>query len=211
MRLKATQYEWSNRRSEGAWRYGDLFEQLYQSWPDCFCPSWCLRKINTFKVKPLSLTVHYLKKHIIVKTTNYKNVIVLTCYMIKSTHFLLLVLFVYDNFSTVQFSHPGVSDSLRPHGLQDARPPCPSPYPRICPHSCPLHWWCHPAISSSDALFSFCPQSFPPSGTFPVSCLLASGWKVVVESCKDAGILGLWRRWIQSGARDEAWLLRAFV
>ena len=60
------------------------------------------------------------------------------------------------------------------HGLQHAGPPCPSPSPRICPSSCPLHWWCHSAISSSDSLFSFCHQSFPASGTFPVSRLFTS-------------------------------------
>ena len=73
------------------------------------------------------------------------------------------------------FSCPVMSDSLRPHGLQHARPPCPSPSPKVCPSSCPLHWWCHLAISSSDALFSFCPQSFPASGTFPMSQLFISG------------------------------------
>ena len=67
------------------------------------------------------------------------------------------------------FSCPVVSDSLRPHGLQHARPPSPSPPPRVCPSSRSLHWWCHPAISSSDALFSFCPLSFPASGTSPMS------------------------------------------
>ena len=69
------------------------------------------------------------------------------------------------------FSHPVMSDSLQSHGLQHTRPPCPSPSPEVCPSSCPLHWWCHPAISSSDAVFSFCPQSFPASGTFPMSQL----------------------------------------
>ena len=71
------------------------------------------------------------------------------------------------------FSHPVVSDSLWPHGLQHARSPCPSPSPGVCPSS--LHQWCHPAILSSNTLFSFCPQSFPVSGTFPMSHLLASG------------------------------------
>ena len=52
--------------------------------------------------------------------------------------------------------------------------PCSSSSPEVCTISCPLHWWCHPAISSSDALFSFCPQSFSASGTFPMSHLLAS-------------------------------------
>ena len=61
------------------------------------------------------------------------------------------------------------------HGLQHARPPCPSPSSEVCPSSCPLHQWCHPAVSSSDVLFSFDPQSFPASGTFPVSWLFTSG------------------------------------
>ena len=68
-----------------------------------------------------------------------------------------------------------MSNSLRPHGLQHSRPPCHSPSPTVCPSSCPLHWRCHPAISSSDTLFSFCPQSFPASGTFPKIRLFTSG------------------------------------
>ena len=72
------------------------------------------------------------------------------------------------------FSHPVLSNSLQPHGLQHTKPPCPSPSPEVCPSSCPLHWWCHSAISSSDALF-FCPQSFPALGTFPMSWLFTSG------------------------------------
>ena len=64
-----------------------------------------------------------------------------------------------------------MSNSGRPHGLQHARLPCPSLSPRVCTHSCPLHQWCHPTISSSDALFSFCSQSSPASGTFPMSQL----------------------------------------
>ena len=70
------------------------------------------------------------------------------------------------------FSCRVVSHSLQPQGLH--RPPCPSPSPEVCPSSCPLHRWCHLAISSSDALF-FCPQSFPASGTFPVTRLFTSG------------------------------------
>ena len=72
------------------------------------------------------------------------------------------------------FSHPVMSDSLWPHGLQHARPFCPSPSPEVCPSSCPLH----PVMPSSylifDTLFSFCPQSFPASETFPMSWLFAS-------------------------------------
>ena len=70
------------------------------------------------------------------------------------------------------FSRPVMFNSLRPHGLQHARPLCLLLSPEVCPSSCPLHWWCYPAISSSDSLFS-CPQSFPASGTFPMSQLFA--------------------------------------
>ena len=73
------------------------------------------------------------------------------------------------------FSCLVMSDSLQPHGLQHARPPCPSPLPGVFPSSCPLHQWYHPSISSSDALFSSWPQSFPASETFPISQLFPSG------------------------------------
>ena len=77
--------------------------------------------------------------------------------------------------ASVQFSRSVVSDSLRPHGLQHARPPCPSPTPRVYSNSCPLSRWCHPTILSSVGPFSSCPQSFPPSGSFQMSQLFASG------------------------------------
>ena len=77
-------------------------------------------------------------------------------------------------FSSVQFIHSVVPDSLRPHGLQHTRPPCPSPPPGASSSSCPLCRWCHPTISSS-VPFSSCLQSFPASGSFPVSQLFASG------------------------------------
>ena len=73
------------------------------------------------------------------------------------------------------FSHLVVSNSLQAHGLQHTRPPCPEPSLKVCPSSCPLHQWCHPAISSSDTLSSFCLQSFSASGTFPMSQLFTSG------------------------------------
>ena len=77
--------------------------------------------------------------------------------------------------SSVQFSRSVVSDSLWPHELQHARPPCPSPTPRVHPNSCPLSRWCHPAISSSVVPFSSCPQFLPASESFPMSQLFASG------------------------------------
>ena len=74
-----------------------------------------------------------------------------------------------------QFSCSVVSDSLWPHELQHARPPCPSPTPRVHPNPCPLSWWCHPTISSSVVPFSSCPQSSPASGYFQMSQFFASG------------------------------------
>ena len=69
----------------------------------------------------------------------------------------------------VQFSRSVISDSLRPHESQHARPLCPSPTPRVHPNPCPLSQWCHPTISSSVAPFSSCPQPFPASGSFQIS------------------------------------------
>ena len=77
---------------------------------------------------------------------------------------------LFSYFSSVQFSCLVMSDSLGPHELQHARPPCPSPTPGVDSNSCPLSWWCHPAISSSIIPFSSsCLQSFPASESFPVS------------------------------------------
>ena len=78
-------------------------------------------------------------------------------------------------FSSVQFSHSAMSDSLRPHESQHARPPCPSPTPGVHSDSRPLSQWCHPAISSSVIPFFFCPQSLPASESFPMSQRFAWG------------------------------------
>ena len=77
--------------------------------------------------------------------------------------------------SSVQFSRSVMSDSLRPHESQYARPPCPSPTPGIYPNPNPSSQWCRPAISSSVIPFSSCPQSFPASGSFPMNQLFTSG------------------------------------
>ena len=76
---------------------------------------------------------------------------------------------VRRKFGSIQFSRSVLSDSLRPHGRQQARPPCPSPTPGTYLNSCPWSRWCHPTISSSVIPFSFCLQSFPASGSFPMS------------------------------------------
>jgi len=77
--------------------------------------------------------------------------------------------------SSVQFSRSVVSDSLRPHEPQHARPSCPSPTPRVHSNSRPSSRWCHPALSSSVVPFSSCPQSLPASESFPMSQLFAWG------------------------------------
>ena len=74
-----------------------------------------------------------------------------------------------QSLSSVQFSHSVVSDSLRPHESQHARPPCPSPTPRVHSNSHPSSQWCHPAISSSVVPFFSCPQTLPASKSFPMS------------------------------------------
>ena len=78
-------------------------------------------------------------------------------------------------FPSVQFSRSVVSDSLWPHELQHARPPCRSPTPRVHSNSCPSSRWCHPAISSSVVPFSSCPQSLPASDSLPMSQLFPWG------------------------------------
>ena len=107
-------------------------------------------------------------------------------------------------FSSVQVSCSVVSDSLRSHEPQHTRPPCPLPTPRVHSNPCPLSWWCHPTISSSVIPFSSCPQSFPASGSFPMSQLFASGGQsigvsaptsVLPRNTRDWPPLG-WTGWI---------------
>ena len=85
---------------------------------------------------------------------------------------------VSPDCTSVQFSRSVVSNSLRPHESQHARPPCPSPTPRVHSDSSPLSQWCHPAISSSVVPFSSCPQSLPASESFPMSQLFAWGGQI---------------------------------
>ena len=84
-------------------------------------------------------------------------------------------MFNWRTISSVRFSHSVLSDSLWPHGLQHARPPCPSPNPRVHSNSHPLSRWYHPTISSSVVPFSSCLQSFPASRSFQMSQFFASG------------------------------------
>ena len=81
-----------------------------------------------------------------------------------------------------QFSHSVTSDSLRPYQPQHVRLPCPSPTPGACSNSCPSSQWCHATTLSSVIPFSSCLQSFPASGSFPVSQFLASGGQSIGTS-----------------------------
>ena len=107
-------------------------------------------------------------------------------------------------FSSVQFSHSVVSDSLQPQESEHGRPPCPSPTPGVYSNPCPSSRWCHLTISSSVVPFSSCPQSLPASGSFQMSQLLASGGKstgvsasasVLPMNTQDGSPLG-WTGWI---------------
>ena len=82
----------------------------------------------------------------------------------------------------IQFSRSVVSNSLWPHELQHAKPPCSSPTSEVHPNPCPLSQWCHPTVSSSVVPFSSRPQSFPASGSFQISQLFASGGQSIGAS-----------------------------
>ena len=95
-----------------------------------------------------------------------------------------------------------MSDSLRPHESQHARPPCPSPTPRVYSNSCPLSQWCHPTISSSVILFSSHLQSFPASGSFQKSQLFASGGQSIGVSASASVLPMNIQDWFPLGLTD---------
>ena len=117
-----------------------------------------------------------------------------------------MTLISWPQFSSVQFSRSVVFNSLWPREPQHGRPPCPSPTPRVHPNPCQSSWWCHPTISSSVVPFSSCPQSFPVSGSFPMSQLFASGGQSIgVSASTSASVLPMniqdwfplgWTGWI---------------
>ena len=111
----------------------------------------------------------------------------------------------------VQLSRSVMCDSLRPHEPQHARPPCPSPTPGVYPNPCPLSQWCHPTISSSVVPFSSCPQSFPGSGSFPMSQLFESGGLSIGVSASTSVLPMItqdwsplrWTGWISLQSKDS--------
>ena len=132
----------------------------------------------------------------------------------NSPIFPLLAYNIYS-FSSVQFTHSVVSDSLRPHRLQHTRPPCPSPTPGVYSNSCPSSRWCHPTISFSVFPFSSCLQSFPASESLAMNWLFTSGGQsigvsasasVLPMNTQDWSPLG-WTYWISLQSKG---LSRAF-
>ena len=128
-------------------------------WPHCAMgQDLCNKGVNRRESSPL------------LKASSYQPFSVICCSQYPS------------EIPIVQFSHSVVSDSLRAHGLQHARLPCPSPTPRAYSNSRPSSQWCHPTISSSAIYFSSCLQPFPASGSFPVSQFFASGGQLQHQS-----------------------------
>ena len=109
--------------------------------------------------------------------------------------------------SSFQFSRSVMSNTLRPHESQHARPPYPSPTPGVYSNSCPSSWWRHPAISSSVVPFSSCPQSLPTSKSFPMSQLFAWGGQSSCFQIDD----GFWEKSVvfcvpwNSGVKSIGW------
>ena len=135
--------------------------------------------MDPFTILPIALPMyncHHLSKGCLQQCSKYPPVFGL------SSSFQTIL-----NKGSVQFSCSVVSNSLQPHGLQHARPPCLSPTSGIYPNSCPLSWWRHPIISSSVVPFS-CPQSFPASGSFQMSQLFASDGQSIGVSTRVIGL-----------------------
>ena len=166
-------------------------------WPQN-CKMLTLTLVSSYKFGyNLNIAVYFI--HILwglIK--NYKRSLEI---IIQSHHMIRLRTLPYY---VSQFSRSGVSDSLRLHGLQHTRPPCPLPSPRACSNSCPSSRWCHPTISSSVVPFSSCPQSFPASGSFQMSQFFTSGGQSVGASAS-ASVLAMniqdwsplgWTGWI---------------
>ena len=132
---------------------------------------------QTWNTAELHLTLgHVLPKESILQLFEPTFLESWTWIWVKIQHFKLK-----SYFHLSLFIRQVVSNSLQSHGLQHISFPWPPPSPGVCPSSCPLHWWCHPTISSSVTL-SFCLQSFPASGSFAVSWLFASGGQSIEAS-----------------------------
>ena len=119
--------------------------------------------------------------------------------MCSSTHIITYNIVLPIVTLLLFFSYSLVSNSLWPHGLQHVRLPCPSPTPGVYSDSCLLSWWCHPTISSSVVPFSSCLQSFPASGSFPMSRFFASGGQSIGVSASTSVLLMNIQDWFPLG------------
>ena len=152
---------------------GEISGSVYNTFTD---ERWA-HKVLPWTPRDLSLNVPVKTR--IVSSIYKEHKDLLLKRKIKDDHFPTAYSQVtYQNqfiISSVQFSRSVVSNSSWPHGLQHARPPCPSSAPGVYSNSCPSSQWCYPTISSSVVPFSSCLQSFPASGSFPVSQFFPSG------------------------------------
>ena len=144
------------------------------------------------------------RNKLLILTTIWRKFLI-SCYAEDTRHEYIMY-----QFSPVTVT----SDSLRPHGPQHTRLPCPSPSPRVYPNWCPLSQWCHPTISSSVIPFSSCLQSFPASESFPVSQFFTSGGQrtggsgstsVLPMNIQDWFPLG-WTGWISLQSKGLSWV-----
>ena len=126
------------------------------------------------KVGERVFNIYKVFSHLILVTTYGVGIIIKSILQIRKPS-LREVKYLVHSFSSVQFCHSVVSDSLRPHGLQHARPPYPSPTPGVYSNLCLWSQRCHPTTSSSVIPFSSCPQSLPASGSFQMSPFFTSG------------------------------------
>ena len=115
--------------------------------------------------------------------------------------------FCFYSFS-VQFSRSVMSNSLRPHGLQHPKLPCPSPTPGACSNSCPSSQWCHPTISSSVVPFSSYLQFFPASGSFPISQFFTSGGQSIGVSASASVLPMNIQDWFPLGLTETCKILK---
>ena len=142
-----------------------------------------------------------IRNLVVVKLTKRLNLELLLFINYSFFELFELVIISTGNFLLISvlllFSPSVVSGSLWPHGRQHARLPCPSPTPGVCSNSCPLSRWYHPTISSSVVSFSFCPQSFPASESFPVSQLFESGGQSIGASAAASVLLMSVQGWQQ--------------
>ena len=155
----------------------NYYQVIYNKWgwnmqcrKESLFNKWCWENWTaTYKRMRLE---HFLTPYIKINLEWIKNINVrsATIKLLEENRGIMLF-----NISLVQFSRSVMSNSLWPHGLQHARPTCPSPTPRVYSNSCPLRWWGYPTISSSVVPFSSCLQSFPASGSFQMNQLFAPG------------------------------------